>query len=341
MKIAITGGAGFIGSYLARAYLDAGHDVLVIDSLVSGSREAVDRRARFHQMDIRDTRLQALLQMERPDIVSHHAAGRESFLPGGQPLADADVNVRGLLNVLDSCVGASVSKIIFASGGNTLYGCVESEQLPLTETAALCPRRPHDISKVAGEWYVRYYTQQYGLTHTILRYADVFGEPAIEQAQHPLTHFIHMLLQEQHPIIRGAAEEVRDHIYIDDVVQANLCALERGRNQTLHISSGQGHTLKQIYRAAAHLLRSEIEPVYVSNSLVEASSIVLDNALAQHVLRWHPEFSFTEGVQHAIERFQGSTEPAGVVAMVNVGTAHSAHQFIAPRKREMAIMGAQ
>ncbi len=303
MKIAITGGAGFIGSNLARAYLDAGHDVLVIDSLVSGSREAVDRRARFHQMDIRDTRLQALF--------------------------------------LDSCVGASVSKIIFASGGNTLYGCVESEQLPLTETAPLCPRRPHDISKVAGEWYVRYYTQQYGLTHTILRYADVFGEPAIEQAQHPLTHFIHMLLQEQHPIIRGAAEEVRDHIYIDDVVQANLCALERGRNQTLHISSGQGHTLKQIYRAAAHLLRSEIEPVYVSNSLVEASSIVLDNALAQHVLRWHPEFSFTEGVQHAIERFQGSTEPAGVVAMVNVGTAHSADQFIAPRKREMAIMGAQ
>ena len=113
------------------------------------------------------------------------------------------------------------------------------------------------------------------------------------------------------------------------------------RNQTLHISSGLGHTLKQIYRAAAHLLRSEIEPVYVSNSLVEASSIVLDNALAQHVLRWHPEFSFTEGVQHAIERFQGSTEPAGVVAMVNVGTTHSADQFIAPRKREMAIMGAQ
>src|SRR5205085_680968 len=145
---------------------------------------------------------------------------------------------------------------------------------------------------------------------------DVFGEPTIERAQHPLTHFIHMLLQEQRPIIRGAAEETHDHIYIDDVVQANLCALERGQNQTLHISSGQGHSLKQLYRAAAYLLRSEIEPVYVSNSLVEVSTVVLDNTLAQRVLRWRPEFSFNEGVQHGIERFQGSTEPAGVVAMV-------------------------
>lgn len=327
MKIAITGGAGFIGSYLARAYLDAGHDVLVIDSLVSGSREAVDRRARFHQMDIRDPKLRPIFQMERPDIVSHHAAERESTLPGRQPLTDADVNIRGLLNVLDSCVSASVSKIIFACGGNALYGHVDPEQLPLTEAAPLCPRRPHDISKVAGEWYVRYYTQQYGLAHTILRYADIFGEPAIERAQHPLTHFIHMLLQQQRPTIRGAAEEVRDHIYIDDVVQANLCALERGQNQTLHISSGQGYTLKQFYHAAAHLLQSQIEPVYVSNSLVEASSIVMDNTLAQRVLRWHPEIGFTEGVRRAVER-------------LNVGA-----QFIAPksapRKREMAIMGAQ
>src|SRR6266487_4750002 len=107
MKIAVTGGAGFIGSHLTRAYLDAGHDVFVIDTLINGSREALDSRARFFQLDIRDAKLQTLLQMERPDLLSHHAAQREYVLPGEKSLADADVHVRGLLNVLDSCASAS------------------------------------------------------------------------------------------------------------------------------------------------------------------------------------------------------------------------------------------
>src|SRR5207249_3349703 len=102
MKIAITGGAGFIGSHLTRAYLDAGHDVFVIDTLINGSREAVDPRARFYQLDIRDVKLQTVLQKERPDIVSHHVVQRQSSLPLGEPsLTDADVHIRGLLNVLD------------------------------------------------------------------------------------------------------------------------------------------------------------------------------------------------------------------------------------------------
>src|ERR1700736_6756031 len=191
MKIAITGGAGFNASHLTRAYLDAGHDVLVIDTLVNGSRDAIDARARFYQIDIRDGRLQKLLQQERPDILSHHALQREhAALPLEElSMADADVHVRGLLNVLDSCVGASVAKIIFASGGNSLYNqcgpyaeilrctqddrCAQGDRytqddrctqgnlqaaplavsrglVPFKEDAPLCPRRPFDISKVAG-----------------------------------------------------------------------------------------------------------------------------------------------------------------------------------------------
>src|SRR5579863_9580407 len=118
MKIAITGGAGFIGSHLAKAYLDAGHDVLVIDNLSHGSRKAIDTRARFYHVDIRDEKLRTILSMERPDIVSHHVSlwNTPSYLsPSRQFLADADVHVRGLLHILDSCVNAAVGKIIFAS----------------------------------------------------------------------------------------------------------------------------------------------------------------------------------------------------------------------------------
>ncbi len=127
MKIAITGGAGFIGARVAKAYLDAGHDVLIIDTCAdsgSAGRWASDARARFYQLDIRDEKLFTLLQNERPDVVSHHVAQQwqRAYPDMRQSRLDADVHVRGLLNVLESCVAASVQQVIFASGGNSLYG---------------------------------------------------------------------------------------------------------------------------------------------------------------------------------------------------------------------------
>ncbi len=312
MKIAITGGAGFVGSHLAKAYLDAGHDVLVIDSLINGSRQTVDSRARFYHLDIRDTKLQTILQLERPDVVSHHAAQRAPSFPGESSLSDADVHVRGLLNVLESCVSASVRKLIFVSGGPTLYTPIpcskyEQETLPIVkEDTPLCPQLPADITKVAGEWYVRYYTQQYGLEHTILRYAHIYGEKQSELAQHPAAYFISMLSQCRRPIIRGSARDVCDHIFIDDVAQANLRALERGRNCTMHISSGKGYTLNQFFCAIARQLSSELLPLHISSSPGEPTTIVLDNTLARQQLGWQPEISFSEGIKRTVEYLCGN-----------------------------------
>ena len=307
MKIAITGGAGFIGSHIVKAYLDAGHDVIVIDNLSHGARTAVDARARFYKLDIRDEKLRTVFQQERPDIVSHHASQFYTMNTpiNEQSLADADVHVRGLINVLESCLAAQVSKFIFASGGNSLYGRVDTEQLPLIEATPLCPQRPHDISKVAGEWYVRYYSQTYNLQHTILRYADVYGETDLEYAHHPLSQFVQMISDGRRPVLRGACHILRDHIFIDDVVRANLSALTRGDNETVHISAGHGCTLYQLYRVAAILLESGVEPAYLpSGTLVELTSIVLDNTRAQQVLGWSPEVNMVQGVQRAVAMLQ-------------------------------------
>ena len=307
MKIAITGGAGFIGSHLTSAYLDAGHDVLVIDNLAHGSQQAIDSRARFYAIDIRDSKLRTIFQQERPDIVSHHAAQHPESLTGDKSLADADVHVRGLLNVLEGCVNASVSQVIFASNGNSLYGHMDEEQLSVTEENALCPRQPDDISKVAGEWYVRYYTNQFGLKHSILRYADVYGETDTTYAQHPLTYFISMLSRHQRPLIRGTGEEIRDHIFIDDVVKANICALTRGENQTLHISSGRGCNQNQLCDMLILLLKSDLHPVHISGTLTKDYSIVMDNSRAQRVLGWRPEMPLAKGIQLALDCWYAHT----------------------------------
>lgn len=324
MKIAMIGGAGFVGSHLTRAYLNARHDVFVIDNLVHGKREAIDPRARFYHLDIRDGKLQAILQAERPDIVSYHVVQRGQTLASEDSLVDADVHIRGLLNVLDGCVEAQVSKLIFASGGNSLYQHrplqgVETT-MPVSEDVETYPQHPQDISKLAGEWYVRYYTQQYRLPHLILRYADIYGEIDPARAWHPLTAFLAQLVRQHRPTIRGTDRDVRDHIFVDDVVRANLCALERGQNETLHISSSQGYSLKQFYHAAARILQSDISPLYISASQAEPTAIILDNRRAAQALKWQPTIAFSDGVALAVERLCGKsagvhTEPLSVVRL--------------------------
>ena len=313
MKIAITGGAGFIGSHVASMYLDAGHDVMIIDTPAALSDNAhghIDARARVFALDIRDEKLRALLQHERPDVVSHHAAqAMQAVLPvPQQPMPDADIHVRGLLNVLEGCVAASVSQVIFASGGNSLYGCAgvtaEGEIATVTEESALCPRSPHDISNVAGEWYVRYYAQHYGFKHTIVRYADVYGDTREEFARHPLDYFTHTLLTGRNPILRGALDEMHDHIFIDDVARANLAVLERGYNQTFHISTGTGYTVRELYDAVAQHLESDSEPTCISNALVRPHSLVMDNAKARTLLRWQPEVTLETGIEQLVKRIR-------------------------------------
>lgn len=347
MKIAMIGGAGFVGSHLTRAYLNAGHDVFVIDSLVHGTREAVDARARFYHLDIRDGKLQAILQAERPDIVSYHALQREHTLPCEGSLIDADVHIRGLLNILDGCVSAQVGKFIFASSGNSLYRSYPLERaesvLPVSEGIEPFPRHPQDISKLAGEWYVRYYTQQYRLPHLILRYADIYGESNTRYTWHPLTSFLAQLTRQNRPTIRGTDRDIRDHIFIDDVVRANLCALERGQNETLHISTAQGSTLRQFYHAASLILQSNLAPLYISSSLTEPTAIVLDNRRAGQVLRWRPEIDFPSGVGLAIERFCGKgsevrtevhTEPLAIGRMER----HARIERAEPSARSAALV---
>jgi UDP-glucose 4-epimerase len=145
-----------------------------------------------------------------------------------------------------------------------------------------------------------------------LRYADIYGGNGAHGNPHPLNYFIQMLTEGRRPIIRGAGDTLHDHIFVDDAVSANLQALTLGDNQTVHISSGEGYTLKQLYTLCAQALRSDIEPVYISGALAEASAITLDNSLARRALNWQPEVGMREGLMHLLHaygHFQTPTQP--------------------------------
>jgi UDP-glucose 4-epimerase len=175
VRILVTGAAGFIGSHIADAYLAAGHEVLVLDSLWEhggGLRQNVPERALFVHMDVRDEKLTRIFQEFKPDIVNHHAAQHSVAISSREPKFDADVNVMGLLNVLDNCVRNGVKKVLFAGSG-AAFGTPPS--LPMNEQTPMRPESPYGITKMVAEHYLRFYKAQHGLDFTILRYGNVYG----------------------------------------------------------------------------------------------------------------------------------------------------------------------
>ena len=173
MKILLTGGAGFIGSHVAAAFLAAGHQVAVVDDLSTGDRSRVPPGASFHLADVASPELDEVFARERPDVVDHHAAQISVTASARDPLADARVNALGTLNVLECCRRHGVRKVIFISSGGAIYGDAPVERIP--ETWPPAPLSPYAIHKLTGEHYLRFYRAQHGLAYTSLRYANVYG----------------------------------------------------------------------------------------------------------------------------------------------------------------------
>jgi UDP-glucose 4-epimerase len=173
MKILLTGGAGFIGSHVADAYLAAGHEVVIVDDLSSGSRANIPSGATFYLMNIGSAELERVFEIEKPDIVNHHAAQISVVVSARDPQMDARINALGLLNVLECSRRATIRKFIFISSGGAIYG--EAESGFLTEDHPPRPLSPYAIHKLLGEHYLRFYESQYGLPWTVLRYSNVFG----------------------------------------------------------------------------------------------------------------------------------------------------------------------
>ncbi len=305
MRIIVTGGAGFIGSHIVDAYLAEGHDVLVLDSLWEhggGRRANVPDRASFVHMDVRDENVARIFQEFRPDIVSHHAAQHSVAISSRDPKYDADVNVMGLINVLDASVKVGAKKVIFASSGAT-FGT--PERFPITESTPQNPTSPYGITKMVAEHYLRFYKDEKGLDYTALRYGNVYGprqDPNGEAGV--ISIFIGKFLKHEGIRIDWDGEQTRDYVFVKDVANANVLALDKGSGGRYVIGTNVKTSVNQIYRTLVEISGFEAPVTHAPKRAGDARDAQFDPALAAKELGWRPTTNLIDGMRQTYDYFK-------------------------------------
>lgn len=310
MKVLITGGAGFIGSAIARAYLDRGATVTVIDSLVTGRQAVVPEEARFHLLDVRDPLLERIFAAQGPfDVVSHHAALKDVRQALLDPRADAEANILGTLNVLRCAAEYQTGRFVFPSSA-AIYG--DPPELPTPETAPMAPISPYGISKAAGEAYCRFFAVQRGLPVVALRYGTVYGPTASEESEAgAITIFTRRMLADLRPAIYGDGEQTRDFVSVDDVVAANLLVAEHAPTPwtVYNVSPGQEVSINAVCRLLAELIGFDAAPEYHPPKGGEVHRNVLDCTRIRQELGWQATVSLREGLARVVKRYREEAQP--------------------------------
>ncbi len=300
MRILVTGGAGFIGSNVADRFVELGHEVAVLDDLSTGFREFVPRAARFVEADVADGEAIGRFFAEwRPEIVSHHAAQIDVRKSVSDPVHDARINLLGGIQLLQACTRHGVRKVLYASTGGALYG--EGRKLPATEDHPVNPEAPYGASKHSLEHYLYIWRLLHGLDYTILRYPNVYGprqNPHGEAGVNAI--FIGLMLEGKRPRIFGTGDQLRDYVFVGDIVEANVLALSKGSGETVNIGSGVGVSVKQIFAELKSILGFEGEPIYDAPRPGEIQRIYLDATRAREVLGWRPRVGFREGLERTV-----------------------------------------
>jgi UDP-glucose 4-epimerase len=295
MKILVTGGAGFIGSQVADAFLEAGHEVVIIDNLSTGFKKNVNPGAKFIQADITDISIPAIFQEEKFDVVNHHAAEIDVRKSVVDPLFDANVNITGTLNILESCVKYGVKKFIFASTGGAVYG--EQQYFPADENHPVNPLSPYGITKLSIEKYLYYYKSEYDLNYSALRYANVYGP-----RQNPLGEagvvaiFMNQLINGGIPIINGDGKQTRDYVFAGDVVKANLLVLNEPKSDTYNIGTGIETSVNELFILLNELTGVKAKAEYGPAKRGEQLRSVITSKKFFENFNWKPSVKLREGL---------------------------------------------
>ncbi|WP_199623700.1 NAD-dependent epimerase/dehydratase family protein [Paenibacillus alkalitolerans] len=294
MKAIVTGGAGFIGSHLAEALVSEGAEVHVIDNLVTGNPEYVPPGAALHKLDIRQEETKEFIMSLQPDVVFHQAAQVDVQRSVRQPDYDAGVNIAGTVNILEACRLASVNKFIFASSC-AVYGDQPVDMI--REETRQQPISYYGLSKLTCEWYIELFHQLYGLSYTILRYANVYGPRQTAKGEGGVVAiFLQRLASGQPVTVFGDGEQTRDFVYVKDVVSANMAAVRKGDQQTIQVSTGIPTSINKLVEMVRGIHGEDIEVRYEPERPGDIRNSCLANDKAARELSWKPKYSLHDGL---------------------------------------------
>ncbi len=299
----VTGGAGFIGSHICDALIERGFEVAVIDNLSSGKRSNLPPDATFYEVDIRDKSVAEVFEKEKPEFLFHLAAQLDVRRSVADPVYDADVNIGGTINLLEAGRAAGLKKTIYSSTGGAVYG--EPKDLPADESTPVDPLCPYGVSKHTVEHYLEIYRKLYGMRYTVLRYANVYGPRQDPHGEAGVVAiFAQTMFKSGQPKIFGDGSKTRDYVYVADVVEANMIALEAGDGAVLNLGRGIQTTDQQIFDGVRDAVGCDIQPEYAPKRLGEIDHIALDASLARKVLGWEPKVAPEEGLPLAVEFYR-------------------------------------
>jgi len=308
VRIIVTGGAGFIGSHVVDAYLAAGHDVLVVDSLWEhggGRRANVAEGVSLVHMDIRDEAIGRIFADFKPDIVNHHAAQHSVAISSRDPIYDAQVNVIGLLNVLEHARRSGAKKVIFASSGAS-FGT--PERFPITDATPQHPSSPYGITKMVAEHYLRFFRDSKDLDFTALRYGNVYGPRQDPNGEAGVVSiFIGKFLAREPVRIDWDGEQTRDYVYVADVARANIAALDRGSGECYVIGTGVKTSVNAIYQALVEISGFEAPVKHAPQRTGDARDAQFDSSRASAELGWSASTPLIDGVRATYEYFERLT----------------------------------
>ena len=299
-KIIVTGGAGFIGSHVVDRLIVEGFEVAILDNISSGNRLNINNEAKLYEVDLYNGDISAVIKDFQPNLIFHLAAQSSVSVSESNPTEDASNNILGSLNLYQACKNTSVEKIILSSTGGAIYG--NQNEFPCSENSSLNPISPYGVSKLSSEKYLEVFAQLYGYQYTILRYGNVYGprqNPSGEAGV--ISIFAGLLLKGESVKIFGDGSQERDYIYISDVVDANILAMEAPNKSIYNISANKATSVIEIFNIIKSLTKSTNNPDFLPRRKSDVDKIVLNNAKALKELKWIPKVGLEDGIANTIK----------------------------------------
>jgi UDP-glucose 4-epimerase len=304
MNILVTGGAGFIGSHIVDQLIAKGHQVIIIDNLVTGQTDLINPQAVFYQEDITNAeQVNKIIQQHQIQVICHQAAQLDVRKSVQDPQYDATVNIIGTINLFEAAHKNGVKKVVFASSGGAIYG--DTDILPTPETHPTDPISPYGIAKLVMEKYAHYYKTIYNIDYTALRYSNVYGP---RQNPEPptgiITLFINKMLQNQQCYIYGTGNNTLDFVYVQDVVEANIQAILGDLSGIYNIGTSIQTTPNQIFDILHQLTNTTITRQHREANPGRQQHSCLSYDKIHQAINWQPQTNLQQGLLQTVEYFK-------------------------------------